>query len=492
MSKQLPPMTAPAAQIERTRPLRAKGGAHTDAGPGEWGMKDRERMNVRRRPRELSFDSPGDPDIKSLLDAADREIGRATTSAAAERRRAFSGGPSAAPASEKRGASSSSPEDDRAGIQPRTSGVPARISPARPVGGSLTLNSLLDGGSARADSSVPVDMSLPYADVSRLRDLLRAANKRVAELEGEIADLKAKTRLTGGTNVDTLLWHTQGANGMTSQDILRPMPADEPPTWQRDKEKLTTKIRDLVLAMHKERTSRESVEHAQKIEIMGLTRRLKYALMQIQGLHKKEEEQARYISDCEAAILKQQDKIRALEARLRTGKSQLRSGGPGKDAMSSTTAQEQPQPQGLPARPDARSSQRVDAPQADARQARLLEDAGDSESYSYYSSEEDPSNFAQSAQSAQLGPRGDPDTAHASKKRIPQRRASPDDSSGYSYSSSTKPSLRDAQLVGREDLVVEDLDRAGIQQAAGALAAEVEGSLDPLTVPQGDMTVAGL
>lgn len=589
--RQLPPMISPTAPGQRVGSTRAgsgeRGVAGGDAECGEYGDYGRRQSRGSRGSRGSrdsrdsresrgncgrSSESPEDPDIRALLDAADREITRGTASTAAEKRKsrrerrgsaagALPGGMGAV--GESAGISGAQP--GQAGALGESSPLPSRASPSsqsaahpaashgwpgpgRGLGGSLTLNSLLEGGASRGAAGVPVDMSMPYADVARLRDLLRAANKRVEELEAELAELKAKTRLTGGSGIDDLLWQTQGANGMTSRDILRPMPPDEPPSWQRDKERLATRIRDLVLTMHKERTVHESVERAQKLEIMGLTRRLKYALMQIQGLHKKEQEQARYISDCEAAILKQQGKIRVLESRGPSGgsrgpgKSRSQAGGTGsteKSLQGSAHASAQGiqgPPQSAEARSGPQGGSRVrpgaeqllgelggrvssEAPRGNGRQGDAgapavlaapkerggpgargtlgtlgPADASDASegSYSYYSSEEE--------EEGERGAPGAPEvpgsaSARAGAQRVGQRVAqhSGDESSGYSYSSSERPSLRDVQLVGREDLVAGDLDPASIQRAAIAIApAEANGPLDPLTVPQEDLTVEGL
>lgn len=158
---------------------------------------------------------------------------------------------------------------------------------------------------------------------ARLREMLIAANQRIAQLEGQIKRIKDKTSIRAGEDISLLLEQTNAAKSIAVADMLKPLAPEAPASWELAQEKLKDKCRQLIQALKVEREQHDEVERTLKLENLGLTRRLKYAVLRARELEGKLKSQEKYIKDCEAAILKQHKLTEHLRSRMqRTGESQ--------------------------------------------------------------------------------------------------------------------------------------------------------------------------
>lgn len=154
------------------------------------------------------------------------------------------------------------------------------------------------------------------AGVSALREMLRNATKRIAELEAKLQRLHSQTIVASGPDIAALLSETNDSFDISVADLLRPMPALEPASWEQERAKLIAKCRELVDTLQKERAEHEQIHKLQRTESLGLARRLKYALLRTKEIELKFKEQNSYIADCENAILKQQQSLAQSRALL--------------------------------------------------------------------------------------------------------------------------------------------------------------------------------
>lgn len=157
----------------------------------------------------------------------------------------------------------------------------------------------------------------------RLRTMLIAANQRIAQLEKQIKRIKDKTSIRAGDDISMFLEHTNAAKSITVAEMLKPLAPEMPANWELTQEKLKDKCRQLIQALKTEREQHDEVERTLKLENLGLTRRLKYAVLRTRELEGKLQSQKKYISDCEAAILKQHKLTENLRSKVtRTGETQ--------------------------------------------------------------------------------------------------------------------------------------------------------------------------
>lgn len=140
---------------------------------------------------------------------------------------------------------------------------------------------------------------------ARLREMLIAANQRIAQLEGQIKRIKSRTSIRAGEDISMLLEQTNAAKSISVADMLKPLAPEAPASWELAQEKLKDKCRQLIQTLKSEREQHDEVERTLKLENLGLTRRLKYAVLRTRELEGKLKSQEKYIKDCEAAILKQ-------------------------------------------------------------------------------------------------------------------------------------------------------------------------------------------
>lgn len=158
---------------------------------------------------------------------------------------------------------------------------------------------------------------------ARLREMLIAANQRIAQLEGQIKRIRDKTSIRAGEDISVLLEQTNAAKSITVADMLKPLAPEAPTNWELAQEKLKDKCRQLIQTLKVEREQHDEVERTLKLENLGLTRRLKYAVLRTRELEGKLKSQEKYIKDCEAAILKQHKLTENLRLRAtRAGETQ--------------------------------------------------------------------------------------------------------------------------------------------------------------------------
>ncbi|EFO65725.1 Hypothetical protein GLP15_3507 [Giardia lamblia P15] len=151
---------------------------------------------------------------------------------------------------------------------------------------------------------------------ARLREMLIAANQRIAQLEGQIKRIKDRTSIRAGEDISLLLEQTNAAKSIAVADMLKPLAPEVPANWELAQEKLKDKCRQLIQTLKVEREQHDEVERTLKLENLGLTRRLKYAVLRTRELEGKLKSQEKYIKDCEAAILKQHKLTEHLRSRM--------------------------------------------------------------------------------------------------------------------------------------------------------------------------------
>ncbi|TNJ29558.1 hypothetical protein GMRT_11648 [Giardia muris] len=143
-----------------------------------------------------------------------------------------------------------------------------------------------------------------------LRELLVSANQRIRDLEGALKRLRATgvKRWKEEELTTTMIAPTQKAQeSITPKSSLASSMVDQKQLMALEaaRDKLSAKCQRLTRELLKERAEHEEAEKAIRLEVMGLSRRLKYSLQQQKALEKKIMEQEKYIKDCETAVLKQ-------------------------------------------------------------------------------------------------------------------------------------------------------------------------------------------
>lgn len=149
-----------------------------------------------------------------------------------------------------------------------------------------------------------------------LRELLISANQRIRDLEGALKRIKAngvkrwkeEESMTTMATMTTMAVPSQKAQESTTPKSSLASSLVDPKqvtALEAARDKLSAKCQRLTRELLKERAEHEEAEKAIRLEVMGLSRRLKYSLQQQKLLEKKIQDQEKYIKDCEAAVLKQ-------------------------------------------------------------------------------------------------------------------------------------------------------------------------------------------